>query len=114
MPRLETFDIEIRTGDRGRGDAPGFFINGFPCDFEKAEGGCSTGQVFKATGAPMSFAHTLRLAGPKSGEWDVKETRITFHPSGEESWSVRFGAVTLDAKSDMNIWQDRPAPTFDV
>lgn len=114
MPKLNTFDIRIKTGAQGRTDAPGFIINGFPCDFENAQGGTGAGEVFEAVGAPGSFAHALLLSGPKEGVWQIEETSVTYHLMGEPDYTIRFGPATLDANSDMNLWQAPPAETFDV
>lgn len=114
MPKLNTFEITIRTGERGRSDTPVFMINTFPCDFLHTEGSLAAGGVFRAKGEPNSFAHSLLLSGPEGGEWDVEETTVTYYPAGEDPYTVRFGAVTLDENSDMNIYEPRPLPTYEV
>lgn len=114
MPKLNTFEITIKTGERGRSDTPVFLINTFPCDFLHTEGSLESGGTFKATGEPNSFAHSLILQGPESGEWDVEEAAVTYHPAGEEPYTIRFGAVTVDENADMNIFEPRPLKTIDV
>jgi hypothetical protein len=114
MPRLTAFDLKIKTGDAGREDMPKYSINGFTLDFEQATGGCGTGETLEATGSPDSFPHTLVLRGPESGRWKIDEITATYYPAGEPPYTLRFGAVELDDRSDLNIWQPRPAPAFDV
>lgn len=114
MPRLETFDIVVRTGKSGRTTPPKWVINGFPVDFENAKGGTGPGDVFEATGSPGSFPHTLLLRGPDEGTWDLEEVKVTYYPQGEPPYTVRLGAASLDAASDLNIWHERPQPVFDV
>lgn len=116
MPKLESFQVEIKTGDRRGPETPRFNINGFPLDFDTTEGSTDSGETLKAVGSPGSFPHALTLAGPDEGEqpWDIESIRITYDCMGQEPYSVRLGAVTLDDESDLNIWHDRPAPVFDV
>lgn len=114
MPRLETFDIIIKTGANGLKDIPKWSINGFTVDFEEFEGGCGPGEVFRGSASPGSFPHSLLIRGPEAGVWDVAEAKVTYYPAGEEPYSVRLGAVTLDHESDLNIWYERPQPVFDV
>lgn len=114
MPRLETFTVALKTGESSLQGSLQFVINGFPLEFEQKEGGTGPGETLNATGNPGSFPHSLLLRGPESGEWDIEDLRVTYTPFGEEPYSVRFGSITLDASSDLNIWADRPAPVFDV
>ncbi|MCC6490325.1 MAG: helicase [Candidatus Hydrogenedentes bacterium] len=114
MPKLNTFQISVRTGVRGVDMLPQWVINGFPVDFEDVRGSTKSGDTFEATGSPGSFPHTLLLRGPDEGNWDIEETRITYYPNGEEPYTVRLGAVTLDAESDMNLWYERPQAVLDV
>jgi hypothetical protein len=114
MPRLETFELAIETGERGMTESPKFSINGFPLDFDRMEGGVGSGETIEALGSPGSFPHSLTLGGPREGAWDIAAIRVTYHPAGEAPYTVRLGAVTLDAESDLDIWHDRPAETLDV
>lgn len=114
MPRLDTFTLEVTTGDRPGPEKPLFTINGFPLEFETVEGGTGAGETLKATGEPHSFPHALTLRGPEEGPWDIAGVVATYHVAGEEPYTVHLGAVTLDGESDLNIWHERPAPTFDV
>jgi len=114
MPKLNSFDVTIKTGDKGAGVAPKWSINGFIVDFEQSKGGTSAGETFHGIASPGSFPHTLLICGPESGIWNIDETRITFYPHGEEPYTVRLGAATLDEESDLNIWIERPQAVFDV
>lgn len=114
MPRLQTFELVIETGARGCSSPPKYSINGFMLDFDETEGGCGPGETFRGVGMPDSFPHTLVLHGPREGVWDIASIRATYSPLGEEPYTVKFSAVSLDHETDLNIWHQRPAPTFDV
>ncbi len=114
MPRLESFQIKVKTGERASDRAPRYTINGFTLDFDEMSGGYGPGETFEATGTPDSFPHTLTLCGPDEGEWDIEEMILTYYPFGEEPYTLRFGKVTLDSETDLNIWHRRPQPVFDV
>lgn len=114
MPKLNTFDVVIRTGARGPGAAPKWSINGFVVDFEQSKGGTGPGETFEGTANPGSFPHTLLIRGPELGAWDIEEARITYFTQGDQPYAVRLGAVTLDADADLNIWYERPQKVFDV
>lgn len=114
MPRLETFDIDITTGARGRPGVATYTINGFTLEFDEEEGGTGPGETLKASASPDSFPHSLVLDGPKDGAWGIEAIELRFYPSGEEPYSVRLGGVTLDSRSDLNLWYDRPPRTLAV
>ena len=114
MPRLESFTIKITTGDNGRDDIPGFAFNSIPCEFEEVSGNAKTNEAMEGFFAPRSFTHSFVLKGPEQGSWDIKETEITYLVDGQEPYSVRFGAVSLDSNSDMNLWHEPPSEEFDV
>jgi len=114
MPRLQCFELEIKTGDRGREDTPKFVINGFELDFDKIEGSAQAGDTMHAKGSPDSFPHSLHLTGPDQGEWDIAEIKATYFPYGEEPYTLRFAPITLDDESDLNIWHARPEAVIDV
>jgi len=114
MPRLDTFSIELTTGDSPRKGPLKFIINGFPLEFEDVEGGTGVGETFKGTGAPGSFPHALLIHGPEEGDWEIEGFNVTYHPNGEEPYRIRFGGVTVDSSSDLNIWAERPQPVMDV
>ncbi|MBI4556976.1 MAG: helicase [Candidatus Hydrogenedentes bacterium] len=114
MPRLNSFQLQIKTGQNGPAEPPRYSINGFVIEFEEMSGGIGPGETLEATGNPGSFPHSLSLCGPKEGAWDIEGITATYFPHGEPPYTVRFDAVTLDDQSDLNIWQDRPAQVFDV
>ena len=114
MPRLQNFEVKIETGDQAMAAAPSFVINGFTLPFDSVEGGVGTGETFVATGRPDSFPHSLHLTGPDESPWDIASLSITYFPYGEEPYSLRFAPLTLDSESDLDIWQTRPEPVFDV
>lgn len=114
MPLLESFQIEVKTGERGRGERPHFLINGFPLQFDEFEGSTESGQTFKAEGNPSSFPHSLLLGGPDAGAWDIESATVTYFPDGEDPYTVQLGSVTLDDDADLNIWHKRPPQTFEV
>ena len=114
MPRLDTFTIQLKTGESPLKGPLKFIINGFPLEFEEVSGGTGSGETLEAKGAPGSFPHALLLHGPEEGDWEIEEFSVTYHPMGEEPYRIRFGGVTVDSSSDLNIWAERPLPVMDV
>lgn len=114
MPRLQSFEVKVVTGANGLSGAPQYSINGFTLDFDEAKGGCGPNETLEAVGMPDSYPHSLVLRGPESGVWSIDGLTVTYNLAGETPYTLRFGPVELDNESDLNIWQPRPAPAFDV
>ncbi|HNR31181.1 MAG TPA: helicase [Candidatus Hydrogenedentes bacterium] len=114
MPKLNSFTLRIRTGEHGLSGTPQYGINGFTLDFDEVEGGAGPGETLEVTGSPESFPHSPVLVGPEEGRWDIEGVDATYHCAGETPYTVRLGAVSLDAASDLNIWHARPERVFDV
>lgn len=114
MPRLEAFELTVKTGARGFAETPRYVMNGFTVGFDQATGGAGPGETLELRGSPSSYPHTLLLRGPEQGPWDIEEIRAVYRLDGEEPYAVRFGAVTLDEESDLNLWRERPPLEFDV
>ncbi len=114
MPRLETFDITIRTGERGLDGTPRFSINGFPLEFDTTDGSATPGGVLEATGNPGSYPHSLVLVGPEASPWDIEEVEITYYMEGSEPYTVYLGPITLETDADLSLLYDQPLQTFDV
>lgn len=113
MPRLETLELKIKTGQRGLNHVPGYAINSHEIPFDQAEGGCGPGETLTASGSPKSFPHSLTLTGPDEGFWDIEQIEAIFHV-GDSPYTVYLGAVTLDSESKLNLWYDRPPILLDV
>lgn len=109
-----SFTLRIRTGEKGLNRPPQYSINGFTLDFEQITGGTGPGETAEVTGKPESFPHSLVLVGPTEGHWDIAGVEATYHCAGEPPYSIRLGAVTLDDRSDLNIWYARPERVIDV
>lgn len=114
MPKLNTFKINIESGDPGTEEAVKFTINGFPIAFDNGTGSTGPGQAFEASYEINSFPHSLTLVGPEKGEWNIRKIAVEYHCQDFEPYSVVFGEVTLDETSEINIWRDPPLPSFDV
>ena len=116
MPRLDMFHLAIKTGERRGPETAEYAINGFPLDFDECEGSTESGGMLHVKGNPQSFPHALVLQGPKEGEgtWDIESVEASYTCAGEEPYTIHLGAISLDDESDLNIWYERPAPTFDV
>jgi hypothetical protein len=114
MPRLDTFELQIRTGEHGLAEPPRYSINGFPLEFDEVEGGTGPGETARVVAAPQSYPHSLLLLGPQEGAWDIAGMTATFYCMGEEPYVLRFSPVTLDDRSDLNIWRERPIRTIEV
>ena len=114
MPRLDTFQLTLHTGEAGPGTPPKYTINGFPLDFDEYEGGTGPGETLQAVAHPQSFPHTLILSGPEEGNWEIEGAEITYHCDGDAPYSLTLGAVTLDDHADLNLWYAKPPKVFDV
>lgn len=116
MPRLDSFTLEIKTGDARGPEHPQFSINGFPLDFDESEGSTDAGATLRATGGPRSFPHSLVLKGPDEGadDWRIESIAATYYCDGVEPYTVRMGEVALDDNADLNIWHEPPPITYDV
>ncbi|MBI2436097.1 MAG: helicase [Candidatus Hydrogenedentes bacterium] len=114
MPRLDTFHVKIRTGAQGPKQPPQYSINGFPLDFDECTGGAGTGETLELRGEPRSFPHSLLLQGPREGCWEIADMEVTYHCANETPYTVRLGMVSLDHRSDLNLWYPRPAKVIDV
>lgn len=115
MPRLNTFKLKIKTGERGfTGQAPEFKMNGHRMPLGNFEGSAAPGGECSGGFQPYSFAHSLTLVGPTSGEWDIERIDVSYEVANEPPYSAIFGKVTLDPDTELNLWQEPPLPTFDV
>jgi len=116
MARLNKIEIEVKTGDARGPEEPTLNINGFPLPFSETEGGTGSGETLKAVGNPQSFPHGLALVGPEEGQpaWDIETVTATYYCQNMEPYTVHMGAVTIDDQSNLNVWQEPPAKTFDV
>jgi len=70
--------------------------------------------MLEATGHPQSFPHSLTLKGAEEGTWEIESLEMTYDIDSAKPYTLHFGAVTLDERSDLNLWHERPAPVFDV
>jgi hypothetical protein len=113
MPRLETLELTITTGQRGFNRTPGYAINSHEIQFDTVQGGTGSGETLEATGSPQSFPHSLTLTGPDEGFWDIAHIAVTLHAGGAP-YTVHLGAVTLDSESKLNLWYERPPVLLDV
>ena len=114
MPRLLDFKMTIETGDKGTEGPVMFSINNHQVPLENVEGGCGPGETISGGFQVNSFAHSMTLIGPVKGEWKIKTLKVDFNCENTEPYSVTFGPVTLDDKTEVNVWRDPPLPTFDV
>ena len=114
MPKIDTISIELKTGTQGTSDPVTFQFNGHTLPFEETEGGTAPGETFRGSFEVGSYGHSVALNGPKSGEWDVEEMRVTYELDDADSYSIRFGAVKLNEDNAVNIYRGRPRPTFEV
>ena len=114
MPKLNQFQIKIETGEPGLDESVHFTFNGFKIPFENGKGSTGPGQSFEAGFEVNSHPHSMALAGPNKGKWNIKKMSLQFDVDGAEPYSVTFGEVTLDETTEANIWQDPPLPAFDV
>jgi hypothetical protein len=114
MPRISHLQLSIETGQNGWDGPVSIAFNGHELPLEKGQGGCSSGETLNGELSPNSFAHSVVLVGPESGAWDIAGLKVTYEVPGEESYTIRFGAITLGDAESLDIWQERPLLTFDV
>ena len=114
MPRLLDFKLTIETDDRGTAGPVLFSINNHQVPLENLMGGTGPGETLEGGFSVNSFAHSLTLIGPEAGEWGIKSIKVDYNCENTEPYSVTFGEVTLNDRTEVNIWQDPPLPTFDV
>ncbi len=114
MPKIDTIAIEVKTGDQGTTDPVTFQFNGHTLSFEETQGGTAPGEIFQGSFEVGSYGHSVALNGPKTGEWQIEELRVTYELGDSDSYSIRFGAVSLNEDNALNIYRSRPRPTFDV
>lgn len=114
MPKVNSFKVKIETGDTGTTGTVYFNFNNHKLPFENVSGGTGPGEVFEGGFDVGSFAHSMALAGPEKGEWHINSITVDIDSESTPPYSVRFGKVTLDETTELNIWQDPPLPSFDV
>ena len=114
MPRLNNFKVTIQTGDPGTRGPVKFSINNHQLPLENTQGGVGPGETFAGGFDVNSFAHSLTLVGPEEGRWNIRSIQVDYRCENTEPYTVKFGEVTLDEATEVNIWQDPPLPTFDV
>ena len=114
MPRVLYIKVEIETGENGGGHQPLLEFNGHCLGFENASGGTESGDRFEGDFAPNSVAHSVRLVGPETGEWDLASLKVTYGVPGQDRYDVKFAPVKLDEETSLDIWQPPQPPTFDV
>ena len=114
MPKIESFSVEIQTGKSGVSEPILFNFNSHTMPFNNIEGSTASGQVFSGDFEVRSFCHSLTLVGPESGTWDIESIRIDFVCEGAEPYSLNYGAVSLDATTEVNLWRAAPPKTFEV
>ncbi|MFQ5481879.1 MAG: helicase [Nitrospinaceae bacterium] len=114
MPRLNKFKVTIETGDPGKAGPVLFTVNNHQLPLENTKGGVGPGETFEGGFEVNSFAHSLTLVGPESGQWNIKTVKVDYVCEHSEPYSVRLGEVTLDGATELNIWNDPPIPAFDV
>ena len=114
MPRIDNFKVAITTGSVGTQEQPRFCFNGFVCNFEEPIGGTGAAERFEGRFAPRSVPHELFLSGPEKGTWEISSIDVHYELSDGETYDIRLGAVTLDETNAVNLWRQRPQPSFDV
>ena len=114
MPKVNNFKVKIETGDIGRSGPIHFNFNNHKVPFDDVKGGTGPDEVFEGAFEVNSYAHSMNLVGPESGQWKVKSITIDYECESIPPYTVKFGEVLLDDTTEANILQDPPLPTFDV
>lgn len=106
--------LTVKTGARGLEKPPEYAVNGFEVEFDELHGDTAPGGTLSVVGYPESHPHTLVLCGPAEGAWDIETAEVTYHYEDETPYTVRLGAVSLDAESNLNLLHNRPLPVVQV
>lgn len=121
MPRLDMLQLKIKMGARGLGRNPRYEINGFDLEFDEIKGGSGPHETLELTGKPRKFPRSMALTGPDEGYWDIEEIIASYHvttadfdASSSGPYTLRLGAVTLDAETKLNLWYERQPPLLEV
>ncbi len=114
MPRVNTFQVEILTGADGAPGPVKFDFNGHTMEFGNVQGSTAPGDTFRGSFDARSFAHSVALVGPSEGKWRIEKLVVTYHSDGGDPYTVTFSELELDDSMALDIWRDRPLPTFDV
>jgi len=114
MPRINRIEITIETGLQGREGPVCLEFNGHALPLNNAEGSAESESTLIGACQPNSFAHSVYLIGPDKGAWDINGISVTFDVSGDDPYTVRYGSITLDESQSLDIWLERPLPSFDV
>ena len=114
MPRVLTFQVNIETGSQGPNETVNFCFNGHKLPFENVVGSNEPKSIFEGSFDVNSYAHSLTLVGPEKGKWEIEKIIVDYECEGEKPYVVKWGAVTLDETTEVNIWQDPPVSSFDV
>jgi len=113
--------LKIKMGERGLGRNPRYAINGLELDFDEIKGGSGPHETLELTGRPKKFPRSMTLIGPDEGCWDIEEIVATYqvttgvyNEGGAGPYTLRLGAVTLDAETKLNLWYERPPQLLEV
>ena len=82
--------------------------------FENVIGSNESKSIFEGSFDVNSYAHSLTLVGPEKGKWEIEKIIVDYDCEGENPYVAKWGAVTLDETTEVNIWQDPPVSSFDV
>jgi hypothetical protein len=120
MPRLNKFEIEIKSGKSAHHGPILYRFNGFEFPLEPKPNvdenlDAGTNPIFRGISKDLdSMIHTMTLVGPESGEWEIEEFKVTYHLMDGEPFSMNFGKITLNESNMVNIWKGQPLPSFEV
>ena len=113
MPLVKTVKVEITTARRDVDWPVMLEFNGHQLPFDTVDE-VDESHVFRGGFTPNSFAHSVLIVGPETGEWEISGLQVTYDPMGHDPYTVHFGEITLDSETSLDIWQDPPLPTFEV
>ncbi|HIA02799.1 MAG TPA: helicase [Myxococcales bacterium] len=114
MPRINRIQISIETAANGWSGPVCVEFNGHQLPLDNVDGSVLANSQLVGECSPNSFAHSVILVGPDTGSWDIAGVSVMYDISGEDDYSVKFGAVTLDETQSLDLWEERPLLAFDV
>ena len=111
--RIDEMEVAVETGDVGFSGPVVLAFNRHEMPFDRSRGGTNPGETLEGVLAPRSVAHSVTMHGPEEGEWSIERLTVTYKAPGD-TWTVRFGAITLDKTMTLDLWEPPPLPVFDV
>ncbi len=115
MPMIESIHVRVTTAEQGSAGPVRIRFNGFDLALKPLGGSTTPGATFEGSFQLESVGHSCALIGPREGRWDISTLDVTWNfCAGKPPAKYRFGALSLDPDSELDILTAPPPPAFDV